>query len=379
MTRTIKYRRFAAIAGALLLGVCLASCKQGKDDADAGKEALPVRVARVETGAIAKWLTYSGDIEGQSEIRVYSPIPDRIVALPAKEGDTVKAGDVLAVIRSTSLSEGVNQAAAGLDAVRAQLTSLRDQQARLKKLEGSGAVSSSQILAVDSQVASAEAQSRQLMAMLGQARQLRGDAVVRAPIAGVIGQVFLKTGDMAPPQLPVCSVVDMDLVKVKVRVPEPDLPFLEAGQRVEMVMAATGGGARTGVVSRVSPVLDRLSRSATMEVDIANEDHSLRPGMLARVRVEVERLEGVLVAPREAFTVSQDMKGDAQLYRAVALEGTQARERKVLLGAAEGDRVQILEGLKAGDVLVVRGQHLLVDGDQARVVDDDKATGGARP
>jgi RND family efflux transporter MFP subunit len=372
MTGKNSSRCLVVLLGAALLASGLPSCNK-KDEV--GKEALPVKIAKVGNGAVSKWLSYSGDIEGQSEIRVFSPIPDRIVALPAKEGDAVKAGDVLAVIRSASLSEGVNQAAAGLDAVRAQLTSLRDQQARLKKLEGSGAVTSSQVLAVDSQVASAEAQSRQFLAMLGQARQLRGDAVVRAPISGVIGQLFLEIGDMAPPQLPVASVVDMDVVKVKVRVPEPDLPFLKAGQRVEMVVAATGGTPREGVVSRVSPVLDRLSRSATMEIDFANPDHTLRPGMLARVRVEVERLEGVLVAPKDAFTVSQDRKGDAQLYRAVVLEGTTARERKVLLGAEEGAAVQILEGLEAGDTVVVRGQHLLVDGDQARVAGED----GAKP
>lgn len=357
----------------------LFGCSGASGDADGGPEIAPVRVATVETGALVRRLGFIGDIEGQTEINVFSFVPERLLSVSAKEGDRVKAGQTLAVVRASSLGEGVKQAAAGLDAVRAQLASLKDQQARLKRLEGSGAVTSSQILAVDAQVAAAEAQGRQFEAMLGQARQRRGDAVITAPVAGVIGRVFVEVGDIAAPQIPICTIVDLDHVKIVVRVPEPDLPLLAVGQAVEVEIAARPGEPVHGAVTRVGPVLDRLSRTASLEIDIENPDHALKPGMLARVRVEVERRDGVVWVPTDALTVTNEREGDKSLYRAVVVEGGKAVERLALLGLEDEGRVEVLKGLEVGEALIVSGQHLVVDGDPVRVLTDQGAGPGAVP
>jgi RND family efflux transporter MFP subunit len=354
-------------------------CKGGGDEADAGPELAPVRVATVGTGSLIRRLGFIGDIEGQTEINVFSFVPDRLLSIAVKDGDRVKAGQVLATVRASALGEGVKQAAAGVDAVRAQLASLKDQQARLKKLEGSGAVTSSQVLAIDAQVAAAEAQGRQFEAMLGQARQARGNAVITAPVSGVIGRVFVEVGDIAAPQFPICTIVDLDRVKIVVRVPEPDLPLLAVGQAAEVEIAARNDAPVHGVVSRVGPVLDRLSRTASLEIDMENPDGALKPGMLARVRVEVERRDGVVWAPKDALTVTNEHRGDKSLYRAVVVEQGKAKEKLVLLGLEDGGRVEILEGLAAGETLVVSGQHLVVDGDPVRLLAAEAAAaaGGA--
>jgi RND family efflux transporter MFP subunit len=356
--------------GALILASsgCSTADAGNKTTAEESKQPKAIRVMKIETDTLVDRLNYTGDIEGEAEIRIFSPIPDRIVSLKAKEGDLVKAGDVLAVIRSSNLTQGVRQAAGGLDAVRAQRVALQDQVDRLQKLKSSGAVTSSQLLSVESQLAAAEAQVRQLEATLGQARQLKGDSVIRAPIDGVIGQVFLEVGDMAIPQLPVCTVVDMDRVRIKVRVPESDLTRLKPGQPVAFEVAATDGEPRGAVVSRVSPVLDRLSRTAMMEIDVNNKDHELKPGMLARVQVEVERRENAVWVPKDAVTVTAEREGEAQLYRAVVVKDGKAVERKVLLGLEDGTRVEVLKGLAAGETLVIEGQHLLTDGDPVKIV-----------
>lgn len=366
-TIPIRYSAPATVLG-LLAAAAFCGCEPPKTEEEADDGPLKVELSVVETGSLTRWLGYVGDIEGDAEIRVFSPIPDRIVTLPVKEGDRVKAGQVLASVRSGTLKQGVKQASSGVDAARAQRAALEDQLTRMKKLESSGAVTSSQLLAVESQFAAAEAQVRQLEAMLGQARQLRGDAVIKAPIDGVVGQVFMKVGDMAVPQIPICTVVDMDLVRVKVRVPENDLPLLAPGLPVELTVAVSDGDPIRGVVSRVSPVLDRLSRTATMEVDLVNRDHSLKPGMLARIRIQVEQRENAVLAPKSALTVTARRQGEQNLYRAMVASGDKAEERFALLGLEEGDRVEVLEGLSPGDRLIIRGQHMLADGDPIQVV-----------
>jgi RND family efflux transporter MFP subunit len=359
-------RRHHIAVVSCLCAAALAACASSKEAAVA-QEPANVRATTVEIGTLTRRLGFVGDIEGQTEVNVFSFVPDRLLAVDVTEGDRVKAGQTLAVVRASALGEGVKQAAAGVDAVRAQLDSLRDQQARLKKLEGSGAVTSSQILAVDAQVAAAEAQGRQFDAMLGQARQRRGDAVITAPVSGVVGKVFVEVGDIAAPQIPICTIVDLDRVKIVVRVPEPDLPLLAEGQAAEIEIAAYPEAPLLGAVSRVGPVLDRLSRTASLEIDMANPDHALKPGMLVRVRVEVERREGVVWAPKDALTVTNERKGDASLYRAVVVENGKAAERLVLLGLEDEGRIEVTEGLRAGETLVVRGQHLVVNGDPVAV------------
>ncbi len=363
----------------LIVTVFLAAVVPACDSTEEDEETrvVPAEVFTIETGTIIRRFGYTGDIEGKSEIKVFAPIPDRVISLSAREGERVKRGEVLAVIRSKQLSQSVSQAAGGLDAVRAHRDGLKDQLERFKKLEKSGAVTSSQILSVESQVAGAQAQVRQLEATLGQAKQMKGDAIIRAPIDGVIGQVFVEVGDMAVPQIPICTVVDMDRVKIKVRIPESDLPSVEPGQPVSFRVAARDQAIEHGTVSRVSPVLDRLSRTATMEVDLENADHKLKPGMLARVELEVKRHENVVWAPKDALTVTSKRKGEEQIFRGIVAFAGVAQEREVILGLEDGNRVEVLAGLKAGDQLVVKGQHLLADGDPVKLGAGKKTTGPA--
>jgi RND family efflux transporter MFP subunit len=367
--------QFILRAQAVLVAILwLSGCANNNPGDEESKKIFAVETVAVEVGTLVNRLGYTGDIEGEAEIRVFSHIPDRIISLKVREGDRVKAGHILATIRSDALADSVQQATGGLDAALAQRSSLKDQLTRMQTLEGSGAVSSSQLLTLESQLAAAEAQVRQLEATVSQAKQRRGDAVIRAPISGLVGQVFLEAGDMALPQFPICTVVDMDRVHVAARVPENDLVKLSTGQPVTYYVAAEPDALHGAVVSRVSPVLDRLSRTATLEVDIENADHALKPGMLVHIEVEVERLENVVWAPKDALTITIEQKDGENLYRAVVVEDGKAVERMVVVGLEDGIRVHVLKGLAAGDKLVVQGQHLLKDGDPVRIVSTEGKT-----
>ncbi|MCP4198412.1 MAG: efflux RND transporter periplasmic adaptor subunit [Proteobacteria bacterium] len=378
MNTSIVTQSIWGVQAVLIAVLCMSGCTENNPGDEESKKVFAVDVVEVETGTLVDRLGYTGDIEGETEIRVFSHIPDQIVSLNVREGDRVKAGHILATIRSDTLADSVRQATGGLDAAVAQRRSLTDQVTRMQKLKGSGAVSSSQLLTLESQLAAAEAQVRQLEATVSQARQRRGDAVIRAPIDGIIGQLFLAAGDMALPQFPICTVVDMDRVRIVARVPENDLSKLRPAQPVVYNMAANPSAFRGAVVSRISPVLDRLSRTATLEVDIENADHVLKPGMLVHVNVEVDRLENVVWAPTDALTITIEQKDDQNLYRAVVVEDGKAVERMVVVGLEDGARIQVIEGLAAGDKLVVQGQHLLKDGDPVRVVSAAGKSGAAQ-
>ncbi|MCU0661689.1 MAG: efflux RND transporter periplasmic adaptor subunit [Myxococcota bacterium] len=360
MRRTSTVIRFFGFLTLIAAASCGLVAKEKGQPADNPRT---VEVVTLGTDSLAERIAYTGEVVGRTEIRVFSPIPERIVALPIREGQRVAKGEVLAVVRAQSLDEGVRAAAGGLDAARAQRDSMLDQAERLRRLKATGAITDSQLLTVENQLTSSQAQVRQLEATVGQAQQRRGDAIVRAPIEGVLGQVFLKEGDFAAPQLPICTIVEMDVVRLEARVPETDLPKLAEGQSVTYQLFGSSDEPRTAQVTQLSPVLDRMSRTAKLEVEVQNADHALRPGMLIRLSVEVARREGVVVAPSDGLTVTTEHKGDEPLYRAVVVKDGKAQERMVRVGLREGTRTEVLEGLAAGEQLIVRGQHVLVNGE----------------
>lgn len=369
----MKTKQFTVVLVLFCVSVFFcAGCKNAKSQ-EKEETARPVSLLRLESGELIERIGYTGDIKGETEIRVFSPIPERIVQLPVKEGDKVKKGAILAVVRSDTLAQGVRQAAGGLDAARANLRAAEDQLERMRSLKGSGAVTSSQLLSVESQAAAAQAQVRQLEATLGQAQQRRGDAIIRSPIDGIVATVNLEVGDLAAPQIPIAVVMEMETVTIEARAPETDLPLLHEGQPVVFWLTVDSKNKYRAAVSRISPVLDRMSRTALLEVDYPNEERTLKPGMLVHVEVEIEKKTDALWAPSDALTVTAQRRDGHALYRAVVVKDGRAEERLVRVGMWEGGKVEILDGLSEGEMLVTKGQHVLADGDAVQVQGDGRA------
>ena len=348
---------------ALLAGGC-----KPQDKKDTKGQPIAVQVTTVAPGSIARTLVYDADVVGEIEVKVYAQVAERIVSLPVDEGTVVKQGQTLAVLRADSLSDGVRSAVAAVDAARADRDNLKDEVARAEKLVARQIVARAQVDQLKSRLASAEAQIRRLEAMSSQASTARGYAVVRAPISGVVGRRFLSLGDMAAPSLPILTVVRMDRVELTVEVPEKELADVREGSAAQVRVARYGDRVFGGKVVLIAPTIDRQTRTARVKVRVDNPKHELMSGMLARVSLEVERRDGVLVVPYSGLII-ETAPGGGIAYRAYVVEGNQARERMVTLGIIDGSRVETRAGLKAGEVMVTKGQHLLSNGRKVEITE----------
>jgi membrane fusion protein (multidrug efflux system) len=348
---------------AVLAGGCKREVKK-----DTKGQPIVVQVVDVAPGSIARSLVYDADVVGEIEVRVYAQVAERIVSLPVDEGTVVKQGQTLAVLRADSLSDGVRSAIAAVDAARADRDNLKDEVARAEKLAARQVVAKAQVDQLRSRLVSAEAQIRRLEAMSSQASTARGYAVVRAPISGVVGRRFLSLGDMAAPSLPILTVVRMDRVELTVEVPELELADVRAGSTAQVRVARYGDRVFQGQVALIAPTIDRQTRTARVKVRIDNPKHELMSGMLARVSLEVERRNGVLVVPYSGLII-ETAPGGGIAYRAYVVEGDVARERMVTLGIIDGPRVEARTGLKAGERLVTKGQHLLSNGRKVEITE----------
>lgn len=181
-------------------------------------------------------------------------------------------------------------------------------------------------------------------------------AEITSPISGVVGMLYLDKGAVVSPQIPVAMIVDMDKVKVEIRVVQRDLPLVRTGQRAEVRVDAYPDTTFTGKLTRLTPVVDPLSRTARGEIVINNPRRLLKPGVFAKVRLVVEEHSDVLVVPEKAILVRD---GRAILFLA---EGSVARKVEVQTGLTQDGKTEIVSGLEGGESVIVLGNYGLRDG-----------------
>ena len=209
----------------------------------------------------------------------------------------------------------------------------------------------------------AEAGVKQAEAALRLAQIRLSEATIRCPVAGVVSVKHMDEGDMVSPGAPIITVIGIDPVKVLVDVSEKDLSKVVAG--TTSVTIATGAYPDRefqGKVTRVHPCLDTDRRTVPVETEVPNGDGLLKPGMFARVKLVLQRREGVPVIPASAI-----VRGPTDNYVYI-LNSTKAKRRPVELGLRQGDRVQITSGLSEGESIVVRGQGSLFEGAEVELV-----------
>lgn len=313
-----------------------------------------------------------GDVQGEVEVRVFSLVPERIRTLHVHEGDAVRAGDPIATLAGDIQATGVDQAGAAVVAAEAARDQLRSELDRARGLAASGAVPRAQVDALAAQLRTSEAQVEQLAAARRSAGAQRARTVVRAPVDGTIALLAVQEGDVVASAVPICSVVRAERAKVVLRVTEQDWVRIREGMEVRVTPPALPEAARSGTVSRVSPVIDRMTRTASVEVMVDNADGGLRPGMVAEAAIVLSRREGVTQVPARAvvMTPDTDTEGTAVVFVSEGEgDARTAARRDVRIGARYRDRIEIVEGIAAGERVVVEGQHLLRDGTRIRVVE----------
>ncbi|MDD5018811.1 MAG: efflux RND transporter periplasmic adaptor subunit [Candidatus Omnitrophica bacterium] len=181
-------------------------------------------------------------------------------------------------------------------------------------------------------------------------------APVESPLAGIVGRISVDIGSYVDPSTQVAFVVNMEKMEIGLEIPERYLPAVALGQEAKISVDAYPDRVFIGRVTLMSPVLDLETRSAPVEITIDNKEGHLKSGMFAKVKLVIAEHKGVPVILKEALMG----KGD-NLYVYV-VEDHKASMRTVKAGIRYGELVEIREGVKGGDIVVVMGQQRLHDG-----------------
>jgi RND family efflux transporter MFP subunit len=319
-----------------------------------------VEVAAVTTGSLARETMVSGILEPIRTVGVNAQLPGALTAVHVEEGDYVRAGQVMAEVDAREIAAQVRSAEAALAFARS--TAERTEQLYKEKI----------VTAMEHERDRAALLAAQ--ATLDQLRTRLGYASVRAPMAGVVTEKRVEAGDVVQSQTRLFAVADVSTLVALMQVSELDVSGIGTGQGVDLTVDALGGIGFRGVVRRVFPAADTSTRMVPVEVAISGPSaRRLKPGYMARATFKLGERPGVILVPSSAVVGSGDARG------VFVVEGDHVERRPVRLGQSSGGRVEVLDGVRAGETVVVAGANDLRDGAQVRVVRPVGASEAARP
>ena len=317
--------------------------------ATAAPEAPEVRVetAQLQASQATLDVTVPAEVEGARDAVLASPAGGYVEKVFVKEGDEVHKGQAIAAIDRRS-------ATARRDQAQAQLVQA---QADLDRVKQMGDLASAQQL----QGAQTQAQLAQAQADLADIAWQR--SMISAPFDGVVGQIEVEVGEVAAPTAPVARVVQLDPVRLTMSVSDRDVVGLHQGMDVSVETDATGQRFE-GKLDAISPAADLSTRSFMVKALVDNPDHSLLPGMIARVHLSERLADDAVVIPQDWLVTQRDGIG-VYLVEGSTEEGGKAvaRWQPVTPGQIVHDLVVIDKGLSFGDTLVTVGHRSLTDGD----------------
>jgi len=356
--------------------VVFVGCGSKSTETERQEEAIPVHVMVVQQGVIEETSKYFGTVEARESIKVFSTVPRQIVKLYKDVGETVQKGDLLADINQEQVIQAVHQAEAGLESAQAQFQNVTVERERVKKLYAENAISQSQLDAIETQWNAARAAVKQLQASLSAAQAQLNDTRIVAPIKGVIVDRSLNEGDLAAPQVPLFEIANLDTVKVKIQIIERDLSKVRVGQTARLTVSTYPDTFFQGRVIRVYPTLNPLTRTADAEIEIANQDRQLRPGMFATVNLILQRKEQVTIVPKGTIIektvlgTATDLSTEKVIVEkhVFKVHGKRARWQTIDTGIVNHTTVEVLRGLAPGDTIVSVGQHMLSDSSLINII-----------
>jgi RND family efflux transporter MFP subunit len=162
---------------------------------------------------------------------------------------------------------------------------------------------------------------------------------------------------------PILRIVNMDQVKVVVNVIERDFSKIKLSQKAALSVGAYPDETFTGKIGLISPTIDRITRTASVEIIISNRNHRLKPGMFAKVDIIVREKADAILIPTYAVLEQSDVN------KVFVVVNGKATSKVVQLGADQGESVEVVSGVDVGDSLVVAGHHKISSGEAVRVLE----------
>ena len=332
----------------------------------AGPAAVDVDI--VKTGRIVEMRESVGTVRAYESITVTAKVAGIVGEIGFDEGQKVKAGDMLIQFDAAERRAEIEQAVAEASRAEALRNEIAIKLERAQALSRTGAGTgaqvddlTAQIKSLDGSIASARAQRKAAEARLE-------DLMIRAPFPGRVGTRSVSLGAYVAPGTRITSLDDLSKIRLDFAVPENLLGRLKPGQTVNATSAAYKGRIFKGSVATIDPRVDQTTRTARLTAEFDNPDEALKPGMFLSVALEVSTKDDAVVVPEEAI-VSEGLR-----HLVYPVKDNKVERRVITIGQRQGGKVEVVDGLKAGETIVVLGVQRVRPG--AEVIARPVGSGG---
>jgi RND family efflux transporter MFP subunit len=350
MNRLLSISLAALIAGS-------ACSKQSAEEVES-ETVVPVTTEAATTGDIRAVLTVTGTVTAApgADQLVMAPVPARIAEIPKAEGDRVSAGDLLVRFEIPTLSADVATHRGEVAHAQARIENARAARTRAHDLFDRGIAARKEVEDADRELADAEAGLTEARATLGASETAEAQATVRARFNGVVAKRYHNAGDLvdATSTDPVIRVVDPKRLEVTASVPIPDVPKVLIGASGRLRNPSGEGEIDLKVVSRPAAV---DPGTAAVPIRLAFAATDIAPvGTPVQITIDAEQHRKVVLIPSAAVI------HEAEETAVFVANGDKAERRVVTLGLIDGEHTEVKSGIKAGELVIVKGQAGLPDG-----------------
>ena len=391
--RMLRRSTSVAALGLLLFGAtaCNKDTSASAAQPKPAQAARSVRVAPATQVSVPRTVVASGTLAADDSVVLGVKVAGRLAELGVDLGSRVKKGQIVARIDPGDYRLRVDQAVAALQQARARLglrpdgtddrvdpeeTALVRQaravldeakltRERSDRLLEQALIARAQVDAAEAALKVAEGryqdaveEVRNRQAVLAQrrselelARQQLADTALVSPIDGAVGQRQASVGEYLAPGAPVATLVRLHPLRLRVAVPEREAAAVQVGQTVKVAVEGDATE-HSGRVARLSPAIQEQNRTLTIEAEIPNERGLIRPGSFARASIVTQAAQPVVMVPVSAIVTF------AGIEKVIGVKDGKSVERRVQTGRRDGERVEIVSGLTAGEPVVVEPGNL---------------------
>ena len=410
-------KRILIIIAALLVIVALVFIGRGlmnKPVATVVEEKyIPVEVEVVGKKTLVNTAILSGKVSSDTDVDVIPKVAGKVMSVNVKVGDTVSKGAVLLTIDASDIQKQVDTMSASLQSAEAgnvkskeqwdmaksslertkllaadKIANAKQTLANTKILYEAGAVSkdqldqaelglkelestfAAQIEQLENQTSNsslqlAEAQLNQAQVGYNQALQTLGDAVVTAPVDGIVSQVNVTAGNMATNGQATMSLTSKNSLYCSISVAENLVNRLTTGKTVKVTIPSVSEESIVGKIEYISPSADPKTQLYPLKISVANSAGLIKPGMFSKVELATEEKPNVMAVKSEAIVLKN---GKTIVY---IVQGDKAIAKEVVTGLDSGVEIEITKGLNLNEKVIIKGQTLVDEGHIVKIVGGD--------
>ncbi len=354
-------RRFVAgvlapVALLVMLVPAVADETEKSTERSSAQQRVPVTVTTVRRMTLEDWRHSVGQLEPFEDPLLSAEVSGRVVKLNVKEGDAVKAGEVVAQLDDADYRLARDMARTDIARVEALLKAAELRMRRISTLVHKGSAPQSALDDATAQRDSLRAQLAGAQVRLQQAERSLAKTRIVSPVGGRVARRMVSVGDLVAPGKPVMRIVASNTMKVRLPYPERELASIRAGQRVRLSTPASPEQHIEAKVTSVSPEIDMASRSAHVLVVMKNV-HGWRAGASVDGAVLVGVRKDAFVVPETSVV----LRPEGHVVFMLGQDG-RVHERKVRLGLRVDGMVEVIDGFAGGERVVVDGAGFLIDG-----------------